>query len=124
MLDFIPMIGVTVGSIVPALFALVQFSTWWQSAVVFVGIQVAAGIVGNFIYPRLQAETQNMDPVATLFALAFWGFLWGITGAFLAVPLTTIVMMVCAYFPQTRWLSILLSNDGKPAFPKETSPQK
>ena len=126
LLSFIPMIGVTIGSIVPALFALVQFPSWWQAAVIFAGIQAAAGIVGNLIYPRLQAQTQNIDPVATLFALAFWGYLWGLTGAFLAVPLTTIVMMVCGYFPQTRWLAIVLSNDGSPTFaaatPKELSP--
>jgi len=117
LLCYIPIIGVTVGSIVPALFALGQFPGWWQSAVIFGGIQVAAGLVGNLIFPRLQAATQNIDPVATLFALAFWGFLWGLTGAFLAIPLTMIVMMVCAYFPQTRWLAILLSNDADPLFP-------
>jgi predicted PurR-regulated permease PerM len=118
LLCYIPMIGVTVGSIVPALFALLQFPTWWQAVVVFGGIQIAAFVVGNFIYPRMQAESQNIDPVATLFSLAFWGFLWGITGAFLAVPLTLMVMMICAYFPRTRWVAVLLSNDGKPVFPR------
>jgi predicted PurR-regulated permease PerM len=117
LLCYIPMIGVTVGSIVPALFALLQFPSWWQAAVIFGGIQIVAFLVGNFVYPRLQAETQNIDPVATLFALAFWGFLWGLTGAFLAVPLTLIVMMICANFQRTRWVAVLLSNDGKPAFP-------
>lgn len=55
--------------------------------------------------------------MATLFAIAFWGFLWGIVGAFLAVPLSLIVMMICAQFPRTRWFAILLSNDGNPDFP-------
>lgn len=121
LLCFIPMIGVTVGSIVPALLALLQFPTWWQAAAIFGVIQLIAFLVGNFVYPRLQAKTQNIDPVATLFALAFWGFLWGITGAFLAVPLTLMVMMVCAYFPRTRWLAILLSNDGDPGVPRSST---
>jgi predicted PurR-regulated permease PerM len=118
LLCFIPMIGVTVGSIVPALFALLQFASWWQAAAIFGGIQVVAFIVGNLIYPRLQAETQNINPIATLLALSFWGSLWGLTGAFLAVPLTLMVMMVCAYFEQSRWVAVLLSDDGKPSFPK------
>ena len=118
LLCYIPMLGVTVGSIVPALFALLQFASWWQAAVVFGGIQVVAFIVGNFIYPRMQAESQNIAPVATLLSLAFWGSLWGLTGAFLAVPLTLMVMMICAYFPRTRWVAVLLSNDGEPAFPE------
>ena len=119
LLCYIPMLGVTAGSIVPALFALLQFSSWWQAAVVFGGIQVVAFIVGNLIYPRMQAESQNIAPVATLLSLAFWGSLWGLTGAFLAVPLTLMVMMICAYFTRTRWVAVLLSNDGDPAFPEE-----
>ena len=118
LLCYIPMLGVTVGSVVPALFALLQFSSWWQAAVVFGGIQVIAFVVGNFIYPRMQAESQNIAPVATLLSLAFWGSLWGLTGAFLAVPLTLMVMMVCVYFPRSRWVAVLLSNDGNPAFPE------
>jgi predicted PurR-regulated permease PerM len=61
----------------------------------------------------MQAETQNISPVATLLSLAFWGWMWGIIGAFLAVPMTLIVMMICAQFPRSRWLAVLLSNDGR-----------
>lgn len=114
LLSYIPIIGVTVGSVAPAMFALLQFPTVWQSAVVFGGIQVVAFVVGNLIYPRMQADTQNIDPVATILALSFWGFLWGVPGAFLAVPLTLMLMMVCAQFESTRWVAVLLSHDGRP----------
>jgi predicted PurR-regulated permease PerM len=113
LLTFIPNIGVTVGSIAPALFALLQFPTIWQAVVIFVSIQIVATIVGNLIYPRLQAATQNIDPVATILSLAFWSLLWGLAGAFLAVPMTLMTMMVFAQFPQTKWIAVLLSNDGK-----------
>jgi predicted PurR-regulated permease PerM len=49
-----------------------------------------------------------------LFALAFWGLLWGLTGAFLSTPLTVAVMAFLAEFPATRWLAVLLSSDGNP----------
>ena len=116
LLSFIPIVGVTVGSVAPALFALLQFPTLWQAAVVFGGIQVAAFVVGNLIYPRMQADTQNIDPVATILALSFWGFLWGIPGAFLAVPLTLMLMIICGEFENSRWVAVLLSNDGRPRF--------
>ncbi len=73
-------------------------------------------VIGNLIYPRMQADTQNIDPVATILALSFWGFLWGIPGAFLAVPLTLILMIVLGEFESTRWVAVLLSNDGRPRF--------
>lgn len=118
LLSFIPTIGVTVGSVVPALFALLQFDTFWQATAIFGGIQIVAFIIGNMIYPRMQADTQNIDPVTTLLALSFWTFLWGIPGAFLAVPMTLMVMMIFAQFDSTRWVAAALSNDGKPDFHK------
>lgn len=118
LLTFIPNIGITIGSIAPSLFALVQFPTYWQAIAIFGVTQITATIVGNFIYPRLQAQTQNIDPVVTLLALAFWTVLWGIAGAFLAVPLTLMAMMVFNEFDDTRWVAALLSNDGKPVFRK------
>lgn len=114
LLTFIPNIGVTVGSIAPALFALLQFPTVWPALIIFVVIQVVATIVGNLVYPRLQAETQNIDPVATILSLAFWSLLWGLAGAFLAVPMTLMAMMVFSQFDRTKWVAALLSNDGRP----------
>lgn len=121
LLTFIPNIGVTVGSIAPSLFALIQFQTVWQAITIFVVIQIVATIVGNLVYPRLQAHTQNIDPVATLLSLAFWSWLWGLPGAFLAVPMTLMTMMVFSQFESTRWVAALLSNDGRPVFRKEGS---
>jgi predicted PurR-regulated permease PerM len=120
LLTFIPNIGVTVGSIAPSLFALVQFNTVWQAITIFAVIQIVATIVGNLIYPRLQAHTQNIDPVATLLSLAFWSWLWGLPGAFLAVPMTLMSMMVFSQFESTSWVAALLSNDGNPVFRRET----
>ena len=122
LLTFIPQIGVTVGSIAPALFALLQFSTTWQAIVIFAVIQLDAFVVGNLIYPRMQADTQNIDPIATILALSFWTLLWGIPGAFLAVPMTLMVMMLCAQFEGTKWVAAALSNDGKPDFRKSKKP--
>jgi predicted PurR-regulated permease PerM len=116
LLTFIPNIGVTVGSIAPALFALLQFDSLWPAVAIFGVIQVAAFVVGNLIYPRMQADTQNIDPVTTILALSLWTFLWGIPGAFLAVPMTLMLMMVFAQFDSTKWVAAALSNDGKPEF--------
>lgn len=119
LLTFIPNIGVTIGSLAPSLFALIQFTTLWQAITIFLVIQAVATIVGNMIYPRMQAHTQNIDPVAALLSLAFWSWLWGLPGAFLAVPMTLMTMMVFSQFPSTRWVAAMLSNDGNPVFRRQ-----
>lgn len=131
LLTFIPQIGVTVGSVAPALFALLQFPSVWPAIAVFGFIQLAAFVVGNFIYPRMQADTQNIDPVTTILSLSFWTLLWGLPGAFLAVPMTLMLMMIFAQFDKTKWVAAALSNDGKPDFrrtrvnaPEEPPPRR
>ena len=114
LLTFIPEIGITIASIAAALYALIQFSTVWQALLIFGVIQASAFIIGNFIYPRMQAKTQNIDPIAMILALSFWTLLWGIPGAFLAVPMTIMLILVLAQFEGTHWIAGLLSNDGRP----------
>lgn len=114
LLSFIPVLGAGVASIAPALFALIQFPTYWQAIAVFVAVQIFASIVGNVVLPNMQADKQNLDPTVSIFAIALWTLLWGVTGAFLAIPLTVMLMVVFDQFDETRWAAILISNDGKP----------
>lgn len=111
---YIPVIGPTSGTILPALFALVQFPGYAQAIIIFAGTQAVNFVVGNIINPRMAGRSLNLDPLALLLGLAFWGLLWGITGAFLATPLLVMSMVLLAQFDGTRWIAVLISSDGKP----------
>jgi predicted PurR-regulated permease PerM len=114
LLSYIPVLGVAAASAGPALFALLQFPTYWQAVAAFVAVQVFAFLVGNVLLPKIQADSQNIDPTVAIFSVALWTLLWGVPGAFLAIPLTVMTMIVFAQFEQTRWAAILISNDGTP----------
>jgi predicted PurR-regulated permease PerM len=116
---YIPMIGGLLAIIAPPLFALLQFDTLWQAIVLFGVLNGIGVVVGNFIYPRMQGRSLNMDPIVVLLALAFWGAIWGLVGAFLSTPLTVMAMVILAQFPGTRWIAVLLSADGQPQQVKE-----
>jgi AI-2 transport protein TqsA len=111
---FIPIIGGAVGILVPPIFALVQFDTWWQAVALLGGLQLVNFIVGNIVYPRLQGRSLNMDPVVVLLSLAFWGAIWGFPGIFLSTPLTVTAMVILAQFESSHWVAVLLSGDGDP----------
>jgi predicted PurR-regulated permease PerM len=113
-LSYIPFIGVAVGSVGPALFALLQFPSLWPSVVVFVGIQLVAFVVGNLVWPKLQADKQNIDPCVGLLSLGAWSIIWGLPGAFLATPLTLALIYQLAGSENLRWIAIVLSHDGSP----------
>lgn len=112
--SYIPIIGGVVGVALPPLFALLQFDTWWQAAVLLGVLQGVQFVVGNVVLPRMQGDSLNMDPVVVLLSLAFWSAIWGMAGAFLSTPLTVMAMVILAQFPSSRWLAVLLSADGRP----------
>ncbi|WP_298746969.1 AI-2E family transporter [uncultured Brevundimonas sp.] len=111
---FIPVLGGAVAGLVPPLFALVQFETYWQAVVLLAGLQAILFVSGNIIQPRMQGDNQNIDPVVVLLSLAFWGKIWGVVGMFLSTPLAVMAMAILAEFRGSRWMAILLSGDGEP----------
>ena len=112
--NYIPLIGVAVGILLPTTFGLVELDAVWKPAVIFVGMEIVHFVVGHVYTPRMQAKSLNIDSLVVLLSLAFWAVIFGLPGAFLSTPLTVIVMAICAEFPATRGIAILLSGDGHP----------
>ncbi len=111
---FIPILGGAIAGLAPPLFAFVQFESYWPALILLVGLQTLLFVVGNVIQPRMQGDNQNIDPIAVLLALAFWGKLWGVVGMFLSTPLAVMAMAILAEFKGSRWMAVLLSGDGNP----------
>ncbi len=120
LVSYVPVLGGAVGILVPSLFALVQFDSFWPALILLVVVQSIHFTVGNILLPRLQGETLNLDPVVILLSLAFWGSIWGLTGMFLSTPLTVMTMVVLAQFGGSRWIAVLLSADGDPLGEKDS----
>lgn len=112
--SYIPVVGGVIAVAAPPIFALLQFDTVWQAIALFVVLQAITTFVGNVILPRMQGQSLNIDPIVLLLALAFWSVVWGLTGAFLSTPLTTVLMVVLAQFPGARWIAVILSENGDP----------
>ncbi|MFN7496441.1 MAG: AI-2E family transporter, partial [Hyphomonadaceae bacterium] len=113
-LSYIPVVGGAAGSLLPAIFALVQFTSPVPALVILAGTQGIGFVVGNIIQPRMTGDSLNISVLVVFLSLVFWGKLWGGPGAFLAVPMTVMLMIVLAQFPSTRWIAVLLSNNGNP----------
>ncbi|WP_394199536.1 AI-2E family transporter [Litoreibacter albidus] len=110
---YIPTIGSLIGIALPAMVAFLQFDSFGPFIVVLFGFGLADQLVANLPQPALQGKSLNISTFVVVAALAFWGVIWGGIGMFLAIPLTVMIMIVCAQFPATRWFAILLSKDGQ-----------
>ena len=109
LLKYLPTLGTVLSVLLPTLFALLQFGHW-QRALLFL-LVVGAGQVlqGNVINPLLQSKYLTPSPLMVVFSVVFWGWLWGLIGAFLAVPLTVLLIVTCRQFDRTRWVATLLA---------------
>lgn len=112
-LNFIPYIGSVLGVLFPAILAVMQFSDPATLLSLLVGLVVTQFLIGNFLDPWVMGNSLNLSPFAILVALAAWSELWGVPGAFLAVPITAIVVIVLSEFPGARPIAVLLSRDGR-----------
>lgn len=111
-LNFIPTIGSILATALPTLFALVQFQGFSEALTLFIAIGLIEMAVGSLLQPRLAGQSLNLSQFVVVLSLFVWGAIWGITGMFLAVPLTVIVMIVFSNVETTRPVAILLSQDG------------
>lgn len=112
-LNFIPTIGSIVAAIFPALLTLIQFDTLTPFLIVAAGLGITQFLFGNVIEPAYMGRSLNLSALMILLSLSFWGIVWGVAGMFLAVPIMVMTGIVCAQFPQLRWIAVMLSTDGR-----------
>lgn len=113
LMNFIPTIGALIGTLFPSIFCLLQFGEFGPGLMVLALVGTIQLLVGNILEPRLMGNSMNISALVTIFALAFWGAIWGVTGMILSVPITVITIIIFSEFPQTRPIAILLSEKGK-----------
>ena len=111
LLNFIPTIGSIVVTALAIFMATVQFMPDW-SRIIFIGLLYISieMVLGNIIDPKLQGVQLNISPLIILISLAVWGYVWGLVGMFLAVPLTSMTQVVCSNIPSLQPIAVLLSS--------------
>lgn len=110
MLNYIPNIGSAIAVIPPTLMAMVQFATVSGTVGILVSLSAIQMVIGNYIDPIMQSRLISISPLAAFFSLLFWGWIGGVPGAVLGVPLTIGLIIIAEEFPATRWLAHMLAD--------------
>jgi AI-2 transport protein TqsA len=113
LLNYIPYVGSFLGVAFPVLMAVVQFGDPAVVLAVLAVLTVIQFVIGNFLDPYLMGNSLNLSPFAILMSLAMWSQIWGIAGAFVAVPITAILAIVLSEFAGTKPIAVLLSRRGR-----------
>ncbi len=109
LLNFIPTFGSILAGIFPAVYALTT-QGWGTVAVIVVAYLAINFILGNFLEPKVLGRELNLSPLVIVISVVFWGSLWGVVGAFLAVPLTASAQIILASQERTWAIAVMLSS--------------
>ena len=113
LLNYVPYIGSFLGVLFPVAMSIVQFGSTSDVLAVLASLTVVQFLIGNILDPYVMGSSLNLSPFAILVSLAIWSSMWGVPGAFLAVPITAIMVIVFSEFQGTRPIAVLLSRNGQ-----------
>jgi len=110
-LNLIPFLGIMLALVIPLMAGVFQFHS--AGPFIVIGVTVAALhlVAANLLIPHFVSSRLDVGPVAATIGLLFWGWLWGVPGLLLAVPLTAFVKLLADANPSLAHLSNLLARE-------------
>ncbi|MDH4945269.1 AI-2E family transporter [Sulfurimonas sp. C5] len=109
LLNFIPNIGSILAAVPAVLISLVQLG--FMSASIVAGVYVLVNIViGSIVEPKVMGKGLGVSTLVVFLSLIFWGWLLGIVGMFLSIPLTIMAKIIFNANEKTKWLALMLGD--------------
>lgn len=109
LLNFIPYIGSIMGMALVGVIALAEFGHLTSAAVPVLLYLACTTVEGQFLTPMIVGRRLEMNAAAIFLAVAFWGWIWGVVGMFLAVPLMVCIKVFATYVEPLTALGDFLS---------------
>lgn len=108
-MNYIPNIGSIIATIIPGIMAFVQFDSF-QTVLLFVlSISSIQFLIGNLIEPKILGGRLRLNTLTVIFGLVFWGYIWGIPGMMLSVPLLVMIKLMFERFPSLEVIARIMS---------------
>ena len=108
-INFVQMVGSFITVILLSIFAFVELE---MSSVLFffiISITSVQVLFGAILEPIFMGKSFSINIIAVLVMLMFWGFIWGVPGLIMAIPITVFIKIIMEQFPRTKIISDLLS---------------
>ncbi|WP_422105046.1 AI-2E family transporter [Winogradskyella sp.] len=108
-INFVQMVGSFVSVILLSIFAFVELDPSSTLLFFMLSITLVQVVFGAILEPIFMGKSFSINIIAVLVMLMFWGFLWGIPGLIMAIPITVFIKIILEQFPSTKVIASLLS---------------
>ena len=112
-LNFIPTVGSITATIPPILLGLIQLSNIPSLLLLALCLIIIQFVFGNFVEPKLLGASLSLNAVVVILGLVFWGYLWGVTGMILSVPMLVLLKVILAQIPDATLIVRLMGSSRK-----------
>jgi predicted PurR-regulated permease PerM len=109
--NFIPIVGAIAGAVINMVVALVTFEPTYHAFIVTLTFLGLTSVGGRFITPSILGRSMSMNPILVFLSVSIWGWMWGVMGVFLSVPLLIATRMVCERYEGLTPLGMILGAD-------------
>ncbi|HEY0759804.1 MAG TPA: AI-2E family transporter [Acidisarcina sp.] len=110
-LRVVPYVGTMMGAMLPLLFSVIIFNTWWHPLLVLALFMTIEMVLSNFLEPLIYGSHTGISPLALVTMAILWTMIWGWPGLVLSTPLTVCLIVLGRYVPQMSFLHTLLGDE-------------
>ena len=112
LINFVQMIGSVISVVLLSLFAFVEIDPSSTLLFFILAITLVQVIMGGILEPIFMGKTFSLNIITVLIMLMLWGFIWGVPGLILSIPITVVIKIIFEQFPNTRIIASLMSVHG------------
>ncbi|MEJ6681486.1 MAG: AI-2E family transporter [Flavobacteriales bacterium] len=113
LINFVQMVGSVISVVVLSIFAFVEIESYSVLLVFSLIITAVQVLFGAVLEPIFMGKTFSVNVVTVLVMLMFWGFIWGVPGLIMAIPITVILKIILEQIPSTRMMAEMMSGGSK-----------
>lgn len=112
LINFVQMIGSVISVLILSLFAFVEIDPSSTLLLFILAITLVQVIMGGILEPIFMGKTFSLNIITVLIMLMLWGYIWGVPGLILSIPITVVIKIILEQFPNTRVIAGLMSGHG------------
>ncbi len=111
-LAIIPYIGTVSGAIIPILYALISYNSFWMALAVAVLFWFVQLVSDNFLSPKIVGGSMNINALTAILSLIVGAVVWGIAGMILFLPFAAMLKVICEEYEELKPIALLIGNQN------------
>ena len=111
-INFIQMVGSVISVVLLSLFAFVELDPTGTLLFFIITITAVQVLMGGVLEPVFMGKTFSVNVITVLVMLMLWGYIWGVPGLIMSIPITVFIKIIFEQFPGTKAIASLMAGTG------------